>query len=109
MRLIPIQAQQELVEFADGLHGFLRFAITVQGLANLWNLFWTEAHLAGLAAGITDVKDPEGMAFAANAFGTAAGVMNGALEQRAAEDIAELESLAACRSRLRMACERVIY
>jgi hypothetical protein len=49
--------------------------------------------LAGLAAGITDVEDPEGMAFAAGAFGTAAGVMNGALEQRAAEDIAEVREL----------------
>ena len=90
MRLIPVQAQQELVDFADGLQGFLRFAITVQCLTDLRYLLRPEAHLASLAAGITDVEDPEGMAFAAGAFGTATGVMNSALEQRAAQDTAEV-------------------
>ena len=43
-------------------------AIVFERLANQRNLLGTQAHLAGLSAGITDGEDPERMAFAAGAF-----------------------------------------
>ncbi len=48
------------------------------------------------------------MAFATSTFQTSRGVMNRALEQRAAKDTEGEESLAANFSLLRMACSRVI-
>ncbi len=50
------------------------------------NLLGTQAHLAGLSAGITHIEDPEPMAITAGAFKTSRRVMDRALEQRAAED-----------------------
>ena len=47
----------------------------------------TQAHLAGLSAGITHVEDPERMALTTGAFQTPRGVTDGALEQRAAQDL----------------------
>jgi len=46
-----------------------------------------EAQLAGLAAGVAHIEDPEGMTFAARTFGTTAGVMESALEERAAQHL----------------------
>jgi len=59
-------------------------------LANLGNLFRAEAQLAGLAAGVTHIENPEAMAFPAGAFGTTAGVMEGAFEERAAHHVGEV-------------------
>jgi hypothetical protein len=58
----------------------------VQGFAHLGSLIGAEAQLPGFTAGIIHVEDPLGMALAAGALGAAAGVMDGALEQGAAED-----------------------
>jgi hypothetical protein len=60
--------------------------ILLQRLANLRDLLGTEAHLAGLSAGITHSEDPKGMTLTAGAFLTSGGVMDHAVEQRAAED-----------------------
>ena len=59
-----------------------------QGLAHLGNLFWAKAQLAGLAAGVPHIQNPEGMTFPARAFRTATGVMDGAFKQRAAQNLA---------------------
>jgi hypothetical protein len=58
-------------------------------LANLGSLIGAEAQLSGFAAGIIHVEDPLGMALSAGALGATAGVMDGALEQGAAEDAAK--------------------
>jgi hypothetical protein len=52
--------------------------------------FGVEAQLSGFAAGIIHVEDPLGMALSAGALGAAAGVMDGALEQGAAEDASKV-------------------
>ena len=64
--------------------------VTLQGLADLGNLFRAEAQLAGLAARVTHIEDSEGITFTAGAFGTTAGVMEGALEERAAQHLAQI-------------------
>jgi hypothetical protein len=87
---LAVQARQELIQFADLLQSVLHFAIPIQGLADLGDLLGTQADLAGFAARITDIENPEGMAFAAGALGATGGVMNGALEEGAAEDLAEV-------------------
>jgi hypothetical protein len=53
----------------------------------LRNLFRAKTELACLGLGIVDIKHPERVAFAAGALGAVAGVMHGALQQRAAENI----------------------
>ena len=49
-----------------------------------------EAQLAGAAAGIADIENPERMPPAVGAFGTTAGMVKGSFEQGAAEHIAEV-------------------
>src|SRR5262245_27890136 len=88
MRLVPVQPQQVLVEFADGLQGLLCLAITLQSLAYLRDLFRTQTQLAGLCASVVDIEDPLRMPLAARALGTAIAVKGSALEERAAQDIA---------------------
>src|ERR1035438_801092 len=56
--LVAVQTQQGLVQFADGLQGFSHLVVTLQSLAHLGNLLRTEAQLAGLAAGVTHIKNP---------------------------------------------------
>jgi hypothetical protein len=46
-----------------------------------------QAHLAGFAAGITHGEDPKRVALAAGALGTSRGVVDGALEQGAAQEL----------------------
>jgi hypothetical protein len=76
-----------LVEFANALQTLLDVAIVLERLTNLRNLIGPQADLAILSAGITHGEDPERMALAAGALGTTRGVMDGALEQRSAEDV----------------------
>ena len=91
---IAIDAQQLLVEFADRLQSLLHLAVLLQSLAHLGNLFRAEAELAGVAAGVVDIEDPERMALAAGALGTTAGMTKGALEQGATQDVAEMREAA---------------
>ena len=49
-----------------------------------------EAQLARFSAGVTHIENPEGMALTARTFGTTAGVMEGALEERAAQHLAQV-------------------
>ena len=64
--------------------------VTLQGLAHLGDLFRAQTQLASFSAGVAHVEDPEGMPFTTRALGTTAGVMDGALEQRAAQDLAQI-------------------
>jgi hypothetical protein len=93
LTFVAVQAQQLLIEFADGLQSFLHLVIMPHRSANLGDLIRAETDLAGFAAGITDVEDPQGMAVALSAFGTTEGVTDGALEKRATQDIAEVGEL----------------
>ena len=66
--LLAVQAQQELIQFADGLQALFEIAIVFERLPNLRNLVGTQAHLAGLSAGIAHCENPERMALTAGAF-----------------------------------------
>jgi hypothetical protein len=78
--LIPIHAQQLLIQFADGFESFLHLAVALQSLAYLGDLVGAQAELTRFGAGIVDIEHPERVAFAAGALGAAGGVMNGALQ-----------------------------
>src|ERR1700720_835316 len=80
-RLLAVQAQQELIQFADSLQSLLEIAIVLDRLANARDLLGPQAHLAGLSTGITHRENPEWMAVAAGALRTARRVMEGPLEQ----------------------------
>jgi len=68
-------------------------AITLQGFPNLEHLIGMKADLTGFATGITDVQNPKGVAFGASTFRTTGRMINGALEQGAAKDIAKIDEL----------------
>ena len=55
---------------------------------NQRNLLGAQAHLAGLSAGIAHCENRKRMALPAGALLTSRGMMDGALEERAAEDAA---------------------
>ena len=78
-----IQTQQELIQFADSLQSLFEIAIVFERPTNLLG---TQAHLAGLSAGVAHPEDPEGMALTTGAFQTSRGVMDDSLEQRATKD-----------------------
>jgi len=61
--------------------------------ADLGQLVAVQSDLTVLAAGIIHVQDPLGMADAAGALGAALGVEGLAMQQRAAEDVAEVGDL----------------
>src|SRR4029077_19839291 len=82
--LLALQAQQELIQFADSLQPLFELAIVFNGLANLWHLAGTQANLAGLSARIAHVEDPERMALTTGALLASRRVTDGALEKRAA-------------------------
>jgi hypothetical protein len=79
-----------LIEFTDCLQSLLYLAVALQRLADLGNLIGAETQLAGAAAGIADIENPERMPSAVGAFGTTAGMVKGSFEQGAAEHIAEV-------------------
>jgi hypothetical protein len=56
-------------------------------LTNLGNLVGTQAHLARFSARIAHGEDPQRVALAAGAFRTSRGVVDGAMEQGAAQDL----------------------
>jgi hypothetical protein len=57
------------------------------------NLVGAKTELACLGPGIVDIEHPEGVAFAAGALGAAAGVMHGALQQGATENLGRMVEL----------------
>ena len=75
-----------MIQLADGLQRLFEIVIAIDRLTNLRNLLETQAHLASLSAGIAHCEDPERMALATGAFQAPRRVMDGALEQRAAQD-----------------------
>ena len=83
---LAIQAQKELIQFADGLQSLLEIAIALDRLADLRDLLWPQADLARLSTGITHRQHPKWMPFATGALRTTRGVMGCPLKQRAAKD-----------------------
>jgi hypothetical protein len=71
LELLAVQAQQELIQLANGLQTLFDLAIGIERLADLRNLAGAQADLAVLSTGIPLGKDPERMTFAAGTFGTA--------------------------------------
>src|SRR5260370_35448514 len=81
--LLAVQAQQELIQFADGLQTPFEIAIVFQRLTNLWNLAGPQTHLAGFSARIAHCEYPERMAITAGTFPTARGETPGAVGEGA--------------------------
>jgi hypothetical protein len=61
--------------------------------AHVAELPTVQANLTILTAGIVDIQDPLGMTLSALAFGATLGVKSLAMNERAAEDIAEVGDL----------------
>jgi hypothetical protein len=68
------------VVIPDSFQGVFELAVIIEPAADQSDLFAAQAELACAATGITDAQDREGMAFAASALGTAAGMADGALD-----------------------------
>src|SRR5213594_2054526 len=83
------RAQGELVEFANRLQRLLDLAVVVEPPPHLGHLWAAQADLTVLAAGVVDVEDPLEMALATGTDGAALGMEGAAMEQGAAEDLAE--------------------
>jgi len=75
---------------ADFLQSGFQFVVPGQTTSRRSDLLLAQADLTNNAAGIADGQDSDGMTFTAGAFGAAGAMADGALEQRAAEDIAGL-------------------
>jgi len=90
---LVIGTQGELIEFANGLQSLLELMEVPELAADLWQLIAVQADLTVLAAGIIDVQDPLGVTDAAGAFGAAFGVEGFAMQEGAAEDVAEVGEL----------------
>src|ERR1700691_4258863 len=76
-----------MVQLADAFQVSLQLPVIAQPLADHRYLCRGKADLLGAAARITDGQNPDGVAFAAGADGTAGGMTDGATEQGAAEDL----------------------
>jgi|ERR1700676_91593 len=76
-----------MVPFADAFQVSLQLLVIAQPLADHRYLCRGKADLFSAAARITNGQNPDGVAFAAGADGTAGGMTDGAMEQGAAEDL----------------------
>src|SRR5580658_3892278 len=76
-----------MVQFEDAFQVSLQLLVIAQPLADHRYLCRVKADLFGAAAWITDGQNPDRMAFAAGANGTAGGMTDGAMEQGAAKDL----------------------
>jgi hypothetical protein len=80
-------AQKDVVGFADGFQTSFQIAIVPDPLLNLGHLLRPNTELFGDAAGISDGKHPNGVTLTAVALGTTLFMPDGALQQRAPEDL----------------------
>src|SRR5580693_8212881 len=76
-----------VVQFADAFEVGLQLAVIAEPLADQGYLIGGKADLLGAAPRITDGQDPDAVALAAGADGTAGGMTDGAMEQGSAEDL----------------------
>ena len=76
-----------MVQLADAFQVSLQLPVIAQPLADHRYLCRGKADLLGAAARITDGQNPDRVAFAAGADGTAGGMTDGAMEQGAAQDL----------------------
>lgn len=76
-----------MVQFADAFQVGPQLPVIAQPLPDHGYLRGRKAELLGAAARITDGQNPDAVALAAGADGTAGGMTDGAMEQRAAEDL----------------------
>lgn len=76
-----------MVPFTDAFQVGFQLPVIAQPLPDHGYLFGGKADLLGAAARITDGQNPDAMALAAGTDGTASGMTDGAMEQRAAEDL----------------------
>src|SRR5205823_9446016 len=83
-----IRAQQLVIELADHLDRVFQLLVIVQPTAHLGNALAPHAELAHAPARIAHRQDMHLVPFAARAFRAAALVTNGALQQRAAQQLA---------------------
>ncbi len=79
--------QKRVIEFAKSLELGFDGLVVVEPANNVGFAAGVDGKLLGLAAGIADGKDQDGMATALGTLETTAFVADGALEQRAAKDL----------------------
>src|SRR5512141_1292371 len=89
-RLPLFGSEQLLVQFADLFQSGSQLVVIVETATHLGDLLRRQAELANDAAWISDGENGNGMAFTAGAFGTTGAMADGALEQRAAQDVGGL-------------------
>ena len=76
-----------MVQFADALQVGLQLSVVAQLLPDQGNLSGGKADLLGAAARVTDGQNPDPVPLPAGADGIAGGMPDGAMQQRAAEDL----------------------
>ena len=79
-----------MIQLTDLLQSGFQLLVVGQTTPHESDLLLRETDLANDAAGIADGEDRDRMALAAGAFRAAGAMADGALEQRAAEDLAGL-------------------
>jgi hypothetical protein len=82
-----LRPQQIVIQLTDRFELLSEFAIVIQPLLHLLMTVRGDTDLFRLAARIAHGEDPDGMAAATLAFGTAAAMADEAMQQRAAEDL----------------------
>src|SRR5437764_11380719 len=86
--------QQLMIEFANGLDRLLQLLIIVQPAANLGDPFATHAELPRASTRIGHRQHEHLVSLATRAFRAALGMSNGALQQRATQQLASDRQLA---------------
>src|SRR4249919_1755366 len=83
-----IRPQEVMIEFTNGLDRLLQLLIIGQRAANLGDALAPHAELPRASTGVGHRQNEDVMAFAARAFWAALGVPDGALQQRASQQLA---------------------
>src|SRR5919197_3093816 len=89
-----LRTQQLMIELANGLDRPLQPLVIVQPAANLGNPLATDADLLRTSTSIGHRQNEHPVSLAARAFRAALGMSDGALQQRAAQQLASDRQLA---------------
>src|ERR1700682_2661568 len=88
LRCGPFRAQQIMIKLADGLDTVLQLLIIAQPAAHLGNPLAAHAELTRTSSWVGDRQNKHVMPFAACTLRASLGVSDGALQQRAAQQVA---------------------
>src|SRR3977135_2787490 len=94
LRCRPFRTQQIMIELANGLDRLLQLLIIAQPAAHLGNPLAAHTELTRTSSCVGHGQNKHVMPFAARAFRAVFGMSDGALQQRAAEELAGDRQLA---------------